>query len=641
MIMIQVLSNETIQKIAAGEVIERPVSVVKELVENAIDAGADSIIVEIRKGGKEYIQVQDNGSGIEKSDFQKAFERHATSKITDFDDLYRIHSLGFRGEALASIVSVARVTARSKTEDELTGSQLQYEDARLISQEPIAMSRGTEMVIEDLFYNVPVRKKFLKTDQAEGNQITSLLYSLAVGNPDISIQFVKDDRNIFQTNKDNSFEENLMVLFGLSYFERLKSLDSESDSFRLHGSIGDNNFFRANRQMQFLYVNGRYVEHEEIRKIIEDQYKAVIPNGRFPAYQLFIETDPSNIDINIHPNKQKINFFEFDELAELVEHAIRDTLFARPTMAKIDNMQEKKTGTTIFQDLSSDDAYNKILEAYQWSPSTKMDLLRESAQEEEQSNSTNHQVPSADLTEDSYINNIEITEIEETDRAFDDSMLDLETVDEESKQEEFNDLLEEETILPAWHKLQLKGTVFRTYILLENPSNGELIFMDQHAAHERINYEKFISQFNNKEIVSQVLAHPDHLKLTELQSQEAKAKTSLLEEMGFSFSFLGDRDLVVREVPVFFHQPELEDTFLALLDTDISTLNSMEETVHKLATKACKASVKQGDVLSSNEIEALYHELSRCEYPLTCPHGRPTLISVTKKDLEKLFYRIK
>ncbi len=641
MFMIQVLSTETIQKIAAGEVIERPVSVVKELVENSIDAGADSIIVEIRKGGKEYIHVQDNGSGIEKDDFETAFERHATSKISDFDDLYRIHSLGFRGEALASIVSVSRVSARSKTEPESLGSELQYENSKLISKKPMAMSTGSEIVVEDLFFHVPVRKKFLKSDQAEGNQITSLMYSLAVGNPQISFQFIKDGRHIFQTNKDNSFEENLMVLFGLTYFESLITIQGESENFNLRGSIGDNTYFRANRQMQFLYVNGRYVEHEEIRKIIEDLYKTVIPNGRFPAYQLFIETNPANIDINIHPNKQKINFFEFDKLASLVEETVKEALFARPRLSQLESADNPKGKSTILQDLSSDDAYQKILQTYQWNSDQGNQLVREDGA----GSAGNQEAESDSATlddEKDLFDFVEIADLDEDEINAPENSVEMIIDSEEVEQEEFDHgVTEEESLLPPWPKLRFQGIIFKTYIMLEDGASGDLLLIDQHAAHERINYEKFIRQFNSGEVVSQVLINPDHIKLTELQSEELKGKTELLEEMGFSFSFLGERDLVLREVPVLFHQPELGDLFTTLIDTDTSSLRDMDDIVHRLATKACKASVKQGDVLSTHEVESLYQELGKCDYPLTCPHGRPTLVRVSKKEFEKLFYRIK
>ena len=647
--MIRLLSEDTIQKIAAGEVIERPVSVVKELIENAIDAGADSISVEISKGGKDYIRVTDNGSGIGAEDFETAFLRHATSKIQNFEDLYRIHSLGFRGEALASIIAVARVTARSRTEEERLATELTFENSKRISKKQIAMAVGTEMVVEDLFYNVPVRKRFLKTDAAEGNRISSLLYSLAVGNPKISFHFIKDDKLVFQTRKERSFNENLMLLFGMAYYDALLEVEGENDLYRIRGRIGNNTFYRANRQLQFLFVNGRLVEDQNVRDLIENEYRSIIPNGRFPAFQIFIETDPANIDINIHPNKQKIKFNELGQLEQLIRALVRKKLLDKPATTSLQSWEETGKERSRAGALPAEDSYKKILSNYQW-------LIRE---EETAKAGDEQEAEPETLIEDEEDGDLfEVIEIEGEEEGLDEDFLvdDLRiqssflepvmTAHNPVDQEADLDAKEagqavEKPILPDPDRLELVGSAFKTYLIFEQYLTDDLLIIDQHAAHERINYERFMKQFKSRQIVSQQYMQAIALDLTEIQMNLFHEKVAALEEMGFSFTIQDDRSVVLRAVPTLFAEPEGEDLFYALVDMPVEGYESMEEIVAKLAVKACKASVKQGDRLQLDEIRKLYTDLAACDYPLTCPHGRPTAIFIHKSEIEKIFMRIK
>ena len=286
---IKLLNEDTIQKIAAGEVIERPASIVKELVENSIDAKSTNITVEIEKGGKTFIKVSDNGSGIEESDIELAFKRHSTSKLINFEDLYSIYSLGFRGEALASILSVAKIKIISKTKEAKSGTMAIFEDGKIIEKKAFGMNTGTTISVQDIFYNVPVRKKFLKSDITEGNSITNLMYKLAVGNLGIRIKYIKDSKVIFETNEKNSLRENLFTLFGNEMVENLEEFNIKNNLYNIYGYVSNNLYYRANRHLEYLYVNGRYVLNDFIRDSIEESYKHIIPNGRFPVYFLFIK----------------------------------------------------------------------------------------------------------------------------------------------------------------------------------------------------------------------------------------------------------------------------------------------------------------------------------------------------------------
>lgn len=643
--MIRTLSEDTIQKIAAGEVIERPVSVVKELVENAIDAGAKEVEVEIVDGGKALIRVADDGSGIESDQFETAFLRHATSKIEDFDDLYRIHSLGFRGEALASIIAVAKVRATTKTAEDAFGTELRYANSILENRQPIATTRGTSIEVAEIFYNLPVRQKFLKSGTAESNHITSLLYSLAIGNPDASFRYIKDHRLVFQTQRTNTLLENLMVLFGKEYRAQALRIEAENADYKIHGYVGDNTFYRGNRQMQFLYVNQRLVDDEEICFAIEEEYKSMIPNGRFPGFQLFIETDPKNIDINIHPNKKKVNFSEKKPLLQTLKEAVANTLTignAVPSLqggeASSDSIQNKGKAKTLLTQLQDSERYKKVLEAYhkskdlQLAPGTARRNPFEAT--DVRQGDPEELVAPIDISE--YLS---ISEVSSS--SLSSGLEGMGGVDH----------LREATIQESVHETNVRasdvygmphyiGTLFRTYLAFEKDAET-LLLIDQHAAHERINYERFISDYHKREIVSQQLAFPETIPVDELRMASFIDRQNAIRAMGFDVESFGHDTLILRAVPSLFQMPENRSLLFDLLDMPWDGGMALEDQVHTLATKACKASVKQGDTLNVHEVEHLYRALHECEYPLSCPHGRPTMVELKKKALEKLFVRIK
>lgn len=634
MAMIQVLNEDTIQKIAAGEVIERPVSIVKELVENAIDAGSTEIRVDIKQGGKTYIRVEDNGSGIPFDQIPLALKRHATSKISEFEDLYTIHSLGFRGEALASILAVSKLTVSTKPEEERTGLSISYVDKKEVSRTELAMNRGTVFEVEDLFYNLPVRQKFLKSSQAEGNRINSLMYSLAIGNPKISFRYLRDGKPVFQTFADKSLQENLLLLFGKDYYDHLLKIDVSSDHYKISGFISDNRYYRGNRGMQYLYVNGRYVEDKEITDLMERVYRSIIPNGRFPAYQLFIEVDPSHIDINIHPNKQKIKFSYPEELYESLKNACETALFYKQKFPEVKAPQEEKK----LYDWNPKESFDKILNAYhppekkkEWDWK-KADLTFEKKEEEE--------IPQAKDEDISF----EVREIEED---FGEDFDDLKPIEpflgpqkEEAVQESMDEPVEQESFYHSVEPPRWIGSIFNTYIFFEDQKSKELLIMDQHAAHERIHFEQFWKEYKGKKVVSQMLFMPYELEVTDLEMDHFRKKKDLLEDLGFSIQEFGERVLLVRSVPHVLDKPEDLNFLRDILDREIE--DKMDDPfIDAVIMKSCKASVKQGDALSPQEQQELYRRLMQCQSPFTCPHGRPTIIRVTKYELEKFFMRVK
>ena len=338
---IKKLDRNTVEKIAAGEVIESPFSIIKELVENSVDAGSKNITVEIKNGGKSYIRVTDDGSGIAREEIELAFEKHATSKISNFDDLYTIASLGFRGEALASIASVSKVVAISKTEDSEIGCKLDL-SSRKSKKSSIATNKGTSIIVEDLFYNMPVRRKFLKSDMAESNKISRLMYAFAIGYKNISFKYIKDDRIQFQSNPNFDLKVKISDLLDNLLEENLIDFKAENFSYRIEGEIGLPYYYRGNRSIQYIFVNDRLIEDEEITKIIEYQYQGLIPKGRFPAFFVFIYTDPKNIDVNIHPNKKVIKYSYEDELLELISSEIKKILKSNQDIKSINIKESDK-----------------------------------------------------------------------------------------------------------------------------------------------------------------------------------------------------------------------------------------------------------------------------------------------------------
>lgn len=622
--LIRQLSEDTIQKIAAGEVIERPVSVVKELVENSIDSNSDNIIVEIKKAGKDYISVSDNGTGIEENEVELALKRHSTSKLRDFNDLYKIHSLGFRGEALASILAISKLTINTKTDTSEIGISHSYHDSKLVSKKNIVMNRGTKIIVKDLFYNVPVRKNFLKSDQTEANLITNIMYKFAIGNPKISFTYIKDDRTIFQTKANSTIKDNVINLFGTDLSNNLLEINISKKDYKVYGYISNNSLYRANRQMQYIFLNGRYIKNDYMRKSIENSYNSVIPNGRYPVYQLFFEIKPKLIDVNIHPNKEKVKISILDEILEDLKNSIEKLLRENVNINNFSSNNLSKSYT--------DDKYKDLRKKYFSYDNNSQVHDGAVAYSLNNDNSSIYK----------FMDKKPSYEYENTSNSFlKDKVIDKTKNENLAKNKPL--VKQEELSKKArFSSFKYLTSLFNTYLVMQDESDYRVYIFDQHACHERVSYEKLLKQFNDDKVVSQSLLFPKNIYLNDDLMYTYSKYSDLLTRLGFDISEFSDDSILVRAVPyIFGDNPQsqlLLDILYTINEDDKKALDVIEKDLIK---KSCKMSVKAGDKLSILEINELLKDLFSCQYPYTCPHGRPTFVEIKENDLEKIFMRQK
>lgn len=588
------LDKDTVEKIAAGEVIESPLSIIKELVENSIDAGSKNITVDIKNGGKSYIRVTDDGVGIARDDMDLAFEKHATSKISKFDDLYTIASLGFRGEALPSISAVSKVIAISKTEDSEIGTKLDL-SAKDNKKSSIATNKGTSIIVEDLFYNMPARRKFLKSDMAEANKISRLMYAFAIGYKNISFKYIKDDRVQFQSNPSLDLKLKISDLLDNLLEENLIELHANNSSYKIGGEIGLPSYYRGNRSMQYIFVNDRLVEDEEITKIIEDQYQGLIPQGRFPAFFIFIYTNPKNIDVNIHPNKKLVKYSYEDELLELIIDNVKNLLKAKQEIQSISIKENKKDEFLDFTD------YKAILDKY--SPTST--LVRED--------------------EEAYDNEIEA----KNSNFFDSNKeFDFEFLKEDEKVNE--DSFVEDIEIPTY-----KTSIFRRYSIFED--QDRVFILDHRKAQEKIKMSEFLKDFKANKVASQLLLEPIRMHLNKIDVERFETKHSLFQRLGFDVELISENSILIREIPMIFNQPENDKFFYEILDLDN---NISDEIITSRLRKLVKSlSFRKGHNINKNEAIELYKSLMKEENPYKTYDGNATIISLEDKDLEKYFER--
>ena len=605
---IRVLDNLTIQKIAAGEVIERPASIVKELVENSIDAGGDQIIVEISDAGRDFIRVTDNGEGMDEDDLRLAFARHTTSKLHSVEDLGRILTMGFRGEALSSICAVSKIEVLTRRNDMDAGLMGYVEDGVLKSISPTGSPMGTTMIIRKLFYNLPVRKRFMKSKTWEENAITETVTRLAVGNPGISIKYIKDNKVVFNTTGTGDIKNTVFQLLGKDLASGLKNLSINTEDFSIQGYVSDNTLYRSNRHHQYLYVNGRYVVDYRLSRIIEKSYQTLIPSNRFPVFVLFVNIDPSDVDVNIHPTKQEIKFTNDSNIYQKLEAAIRNNIdvIMRVPKANLEpkvknNLEEYPSIWDIEKDGTLDKVENN---RYNDDPDEKSIVFVDYSQEEDWSPN--------DLTKE--------------------------------KKESYSSHGIEGSIdktMVSFKSLRILGTAFRTYVFAENVVNSTLYIIDQHAAHERIMYEKLLNEFKNETVHVQQLLQPLVLDLGQTEYTIALENLDHFESLGFLVEPFGDRSMILRGVPFVFGAPDSRSLFLDILDQlEESKPSSYETKLERIMKLACTSAIKAGDSVAEIEAKALLNQLEECENPYTCPHGRPTVIEMTRKELEKMFLRI-
>ena len=622
--MIKLLDEQTISKIAAGEIIENSASIVKELVENSIDAGADDILIELRGESTNYIKVSDNGSGFSEDDLELAFLRHSTSKLQVIEDLEKIRTLGFRGEALASISNISKIKLMTKREEDLAGNSLIIENGKILKKNKVGMPKGTTFIINDVFYNTPVRKKFLRKDSTEINNIIDIVQKIALSNNNIKFTLIRDGKTILNTGSDKDPINRIFSILGSEIASSLNEGKFESENYKIRGFFSNNKLFRSNRDSQYIFVNGRFIRDINISRAIEKNYNSLIPLNRYPVFVLYIDIDPKLIDVNIHPKKNEIKISNENILTALLSEVVEEVIYPNRSIREIE-LEDKKENVNVFDIFDDEDDTEEASDLIEKEDSRNNNLksLWEIEKDEDiksqDNNSFNEEaiLYREDVTKDNASDSK--IEGEEKNFLFDDG---ASRIDE--------DLL----------NTRISGVLFKTYILLENQRDGKVFVVDQHAAHERVNYEKFLKMYLNSEISSQILIKPEIIELNQIEYDKILTYFDLFNELGFKIEDFGDRSIVLREVPMIFGLPTYVDfirDIIDSLDKDISS--NYEADMYKIMRKACKASVKAGDDLSDIEIEALIRDLKNCENPYTCPHGRPTIVEVSKHTISKLFLR--
>ena len=710
---IVLLDDLTINKIAAGEVIERPASVVKEMVENSIDAGATNILVEIKNGGISYIRITDNGKGIARDDLEIAFERHATSKIRSAEDLSTVTSMGFRGEALASIAAISNVELISRTEDEDIGYKVEIEGGKVLNKQEVGCQKGTIFTVTNLFYNTPVRYKFLKKDFTEAGYIEDVITRIALVHPEIAIKLINCGKTIIQTNGNNDIKAVIYSIYGKEISDNILNVDYEYEDIKVKGVIGKPNIARSNRSNQLFFVNNRYIKDKSLTSAAEQGYKGLITIGKYGFLILNLEINPQKVDVNVHPAKLEVRFEDEGKVFKAVYHAIKDTLLKgdlvsdpvqqKSDESKIENAFKFNNVTQeIKTELPKANEYTeqKIEEEPEIKPLNSLSNLfkkfvgekKEKIEETEnvieqvynKHNNIDEIKKEPDNLEDKGIQNIQVNKqsepanlqetneifmkkmeelnklkIEEKNPTFDEMYVKtfgkmpldtnkVETVTE--KQEDYkiqdNDISTAENIsifsgsgeqIPPYKFI---GIAFSTYIIIE--MDKDLYIIDQHAAHERIMYERIKENYySDSQKDSQLMLLPDIINLTHKEMDIAKDNMEMFRKAGFTVEEFGENTIKLSGVPNICIDMDTKELFLETLDEINSVARTAKQEIEEkfISTVACKAAVKANMALTKEEVDNLMKQLLVLNNPFTCPHGRPTAIKMTKTDIEKKFSR--
>ena len=717
---IVLLDELTINQIAAGEVIERPASVIKEMVENSIDAGATNITVEIKNGGISYIKVTDNGKGIAQDDLEIAFERHATSKIRTADDLNTVTSMGFRGEALASIAAIANVELISKTQEQEIGYKVVVEAGDVLSKEEVGCQTGTSITVRNLFFNTPVRYKFLKKDYTESGYIEDVITRIALVNPNIAIKLINTGKTVIQTNGSGDLKNVIYSIYGKDVANSVLEVSYIYEDITVKGVIGKPEIARSNRSQQLFFVNKRYIKDKTLSAATEQAYKGLIPIGKFGFVVLNIEMNPAKVDVNVHPAKLEVRFEEENKVFQSIYHAIKDTLLKSELVANsetsgglfefrkqhqkeierytqeeseiktnnIDTSDVLKQLKQMKENLENELEQNKVEvdgiaepegENYQI-PKTEEESNEETEEKEQQQTEKKEtpnetEIGSTDKMEQMQ-NKIEEIQDEEVQNEFAQIKQKMQELNDNPKvvSEDFNEMYaklfgrapieekKEENIaekrmnavdlmkdnvsvfesIPEYQKPNYKfiGIVFQTYIILE--IENEMYILDQHAAHERIMYEKVKKNYySDASKDSQMLLLPDIITLTHKEMDIAKENKEMFEQAGFSMEEFGENTIKLTGVPTVCIDLDTKELFLETLDqiNTVARTAKQEKEEKFIATVACKAAVKANMALTVQEVESLMDALLQLPNPFTCPHGRPTAIKMTKYDIERKFAR--
>lgn len=664
---IQLLDQATINQIAAGEVIDRPSSVVKELLENAIDAKATAITVEIKDGGISFIRITDNGCGIEKDQVRKAFLRHATSKLHTIDDLLDIGSLGFRGEALSSIAAIAQVELISKPPEAMLGISYQIEDGEEKSLTQIGAPDGTTILVRNLFYHVPARKKFLKTAATEGNYINQLMENMAMLRPDISMRFINGGQNKLYTSGNGRLKDLIYTIYGREISSNVLEINYECPLFAVTGYIGKPIISRGNRTFENYYINGRFVKSRLIAAAIEQAYKPFMMQHRYPFTVLHIKIKPELIDVNVHPAKMEVRFQQENEIYELLAGAIENTLRGKEFIPDVSDdgkaekkVQEKQKLPEPFEQRRLQ-AMKEIIPPQPAEHKTQNEQ-KPSAEHKTQSeqklprNEEQPKVPSK-LSEPVCEYKAEKKQtIKDSDSKWESAsgihkrigqdvsqtVNQMPTQPEQKLEKPEQQTLFTEPLLSEKARIhhRLIGQLFDTYWLIQY--GNQLYIMDQHAAHEKVNYERLMEAYRKKERITQFVSPPMVISLTRAEEAILEEFKSEFERIGFTIEPYGGREYAISEIPANLYGINEKELFLEML-SDLEDRGSMQPSeliASKLASMSCKAAIKGGQKISFQEADALVSQLLTLENPYACPHGRPTIITMTKYELEKKFKRI-
>lgn len=637
---ISILSQDISNKIAAGEVVERPVSVVKELVENSIDAGADVITVEIKNGGRTYIRVTDNGKGMNIEDAEIAFLRHATSKIHTEDDLDAIYTLGFRGEALSSIGAVAEVDLFTKAKGRIEGIHVMCRGGEVLSSDAAGTPEGTTLVVKNLFYNTPARMKFLKKDSTEAGYISDILSRLILAHPEVSLRFINNGREQLFSSGDNSLINSVYTVYGRDYAKSALKVDYVNESVHISGVIGKGDACRANRNYQSFFVNKRYIKSPLIIRAVEDAYKNQIMIGKFPMAVLNIEINPSLIDINVHPTKLEVKFSNEKMIYETVYFGVKNALYETVNIPKIEKKELPKEEKSIFEpivpikkesvkaddDLKTPEIDSNFIEDkkqnIEYAPSEVKHVIRDL---NIQSKPDYMMVEEKTFEKKNAKTEKYTTVLNEPNTSL--NILPEKTIEEKYENEDLS-------------SFKVVGQVFSTYIIVER--GNEMLIIDQHAAHERIKYEELKASFENKQVISQGLLVPTVVNLTPIEYAVYMENEEFFNDSGFEIEDFGNNSIIVRMVPELLSDDDLSFAIVEMISQLEGSKKEIITEKHQRAmySIACRAAVKANQNMSMIEMISLIKNVFAMDNINTCPHGRPIIVSMSKKEIEKEFKRI-
>ena len=677
---IAVLDQQTIDKIAAGEVVERPSSIVKELVENAIDAGATAVTVEITDGGKKMIRITDNGGGMERDQVPLAFLRHATSKIEKVEDLEHIASLGFRGEALSSIAAVAQVELITKTPSALSGVRYVINGGVQESLEDMGAPEGTTFLVRNLFYNTPARSKFLKSDTTEGNYVSTLMEQLALSHPEISFKYIQNKQVKLHTSGNYNIKDVIYNIYGRDITKALLEVSYENDFMKIEGFVGKPEISRGNRTFENYYINGRFVKNRIIAKGIEDAYKGFLMQHKFPFVSLHIQMEGNDLDVNVHPSKMEVRFARGTEVYDAVYETVHKALTTREmiqtvpfgkeepvkklssvvkpgdvpepfemkrraempeyrtqvanTVNRTSNVSIKGNDRTVSAPDTAMD--KKQISSYSTLPRGTITMAEQAVREQKIYQTKDPFTKAEEKLFEGTINDKNIHE-----KQPDAMQVNMSQEVEKQQKPQQLELFEEKLLAPeSRSRHQLIGQIFDTYWLVQ--FEDKFFIIDQHAAHEKVYYERFVKRFREQTIESQYLSPPLIVSLNLQEEALLKANRKYFEDFGFEIEPFGGKEYCINAVPANLYGLTEEELFLEMLDNLASEKDKdpLGIFASRLATMACKAAVKGNNQMSDREANALIDELLTLENPYHCPHGRPTIISMTKTELEKKFKRI-